>query len=396
MKKIEFSKWPIYETSEIEEVCRVLGSGNVNYWTGSQTTSFENEFAALIGSTKAIAIANGSLALSAAYKSVGLQKGDELITTPRTFIATSSTAAELGVKLIFADVNIDSGCLTAETIEPLITKKTKAISLVHLGGWPADMESIMKLSRHYKIPVIEDCSQAHGAKIKNKSVGSFGLVSTWSFCQDKIISTGGEGGMITTSDPKIWDFIWSYKDHGKNYEKININTHNHVGFRWMHDEIGTNMRLTEMQSVIGRSQIRKLNDWNLKRKINADFFRDSLSSISLLRIPTPPKEITHAWYRFYVYINPDRLMTDWDRDRIIKEIKELGVPIFSGSCSEIYLEKCLQKYGNINITTNSNRLPIAKELGETSLCFLVHPNLKYDEIDYQIKIIKQVLNKASY
>ncbi len=395
MKKIEFSKWPIYEPSEIEEVCKVLESGKVNYWTGSQTKNFENEFATLIGSKKAIALANGSLALSVAYKSIGLRKDDELITTPRTFIATSSTAADIGVKLIFADVNIDSGCLTAETIEPLITEKTKAISVVHLGGWPADMESIMDLSKHYNIPVVEDCSQAHGAKIKNKSVGSFGLVSTWSFCQDKIISTGGEGGMVTTSDPKIWNFIWSYKDHGKNYEKMHLKVQNNIGFRWMHDEIGTNMRLTEMQSVIGRSQIRKLNEWNLRRKINANIFIDALSGNSILRIPIPPKEITHAWYRFYAYINPNTLKTDWNRNRIIKEIQDLGVPIFSGSCSEIYLEKCLREYENNNVRTNSKRLPIAKELGETSLCFLVHPNLRKDEIDYQIKIIKEVLNKAS-
>ena len=253
----------------------------------------------------------------------------------------------------------------------------------------------MDLSRHYKIPVVEDCSQAHGAKIKNKSVGSFGLISTWSFCQDKIISTGGEGGMITTSDPKIWEFIWSYKDHGKNYIKMNKKIKNQIGFRWMHDEIGTNMRLTEMQSVIGRSQIRKLKEWNLKRKKNAYLFIDSINVNNILRIPTPSENITHAWYRFYAYIKPNRLKTDWNRDRIIKEIQDLGVPIFSGSCSEIYLEKCLRKYENKNLDTNSKRLPIAKELGETSLCFLVHPNLRQDEIEYQIKIIKEVLNRAS-
>jgi dTDP-4-amino-4,6-dideoxygalactose transaminase len=176
---------------------------------------------------------------------------------------------------------------------------------------------------------------------------------------------------------------------------MNIKSHNSSGFRWVHDEIGSNLRLTEMQSVIGRSQIRKLNDWNLKRKINANIFIDSLSSNTLLRIPTPPQDITHAWYRFYAYVNPKKLLAEWNRDRIIQEIQDLGVPIFSGSCSEIYLEKCFQKYENINIKSNSKRLPIAKQLGETSLCFLVHPNLRSDEIEYQIKIIKEVLKKAS-
>ena len=392
-KTISFSKWPEYDETQIEEVSKILQSGLVNYWTGSQTRLFEREFAELFDSKKAVAISNGTLALSAAYKALKLTKGDELITTPRTFIATASTAAELGINIAFADVDRNSGAITAETIEPLITKNTKAISIVHLGGWPADMDSIMQLARNYRIPVIEDCSQAHGAKIKQKSVGSFGDLATWSFCQDKIISTGGEGGMITTSNEKLWEKIWSYKDHGKNYEKTINQTENKSSFRWLHDSLGTNMRLTEMQSAIGRIQIQRLEEWNKKRNLNAHLFIKALSDNTLLRIPVPSKDFRHAWYRLYVYLNTEKLKDGWDRDRIIFEIKHLGVPIFSGSCSEVYLEKCFR--GSSYRLSKEGRLPVARELGETSLCFLLHPNLKKNEIEYQIHIVNNVLKKAT-
>ena len=251
----------------------------------------------------------------------------------------------------------------------------------------------MRLSRYYKIPVIEDCSQAHGAKIKDQSVGTFGEVSTWSFCQDKIISTGGEGGMITTSNQKIWKSIWSYKDHGKNYQNMMNSNNDKSTFRWLHDSIGTNMRLTEMQGAIGRIQIKRLNKWNEKRNINANIFIDSLKGNNLLRIPIPSKELNLAWYRLYLFVRPNAFSSGWNRDRVIYEIKQLGVPIFSGSCSEIYLEKCFKDYKYRLL--KSKRLPVAKELGETSLCFLVHPTLKEEEIEYQINIIKSVLRKAA-
>ena len=392
MININFSKWPDYDNTQIEKVQEILSSGKVNYWTGNETKTFELEFAKYIGSKKAVALANGSLALTAAYKSIGIRPGDRVITTPRTFIATSLTALELGAEIAFADVDPDSGAINAETIEPLINKNTKAISVVHLGGWPAEMDNIMKLSNSYKIPVIEDCSQAHGAKLNGKSVGTFGDVSTWSFCQDKIISTGGEGGMITTSNLDIWSSIYSYKDHGKNFKKLADNN-DFKSFRWVHDSLGTNMRLTEMQSAIGRIQLDKLVQWNKKRASNAKFFINSLKDLFFLRVPTPPSNIIHGWYRFYVFVKPEYLLSDWSRDRIIFEITKLGVPIFSGSCSEIYLEKCFKnKY---ILSNNSKRLKVARNLGETSLCLLVHPTLKLEELNDQVEIIKKVLLMAS-
>ena len=390
---MSFPKWPNFDKDEISKVSTILKSGNVNYWTGEEGKSFEKEFSVLTNSKYSIAVSNGSLALSCSYLALGLKAGDEVITTPRTFIATSSALVLLGYKPVFADVDLDSGLITAETIEPLITKKTKAISVVHLGGWPADMRSICKLAKEYNLYVIEDCAQAHGAKIKidndYKSVGSFGDLSAWSFCQDKIMTTGGEGGMITTNKKKYWELVWSFKDHGKSFNKVfqkNIDG----GFRWLHDSFGSNFRLTEMQSAIGRSQIKKLKNWNLIRNRNAKILIDVLSSCSCIRIPKIPSNIVHAYYRFYCYLNLDSLSIDWDRKRIIHEIVSLGYPAFEGTCGEIYLENCF-----INSGINpKKRLKNASALSSTSLCFLTHPSINNFQMHKYVNVIKNVLDSA--
>ena len=391
---MKFKKWPRYSKPEIEAAVNVLSSGRVNYWTGDECKSFEKEFANYVGSQFAVALANGTVALEACYKAIGIKEGDEIITTPRTFIATSMAAINLGAKPIFADVDINTGCINHLTIESLITKKTKAISVVHLGGWPADMENICKLAKNYQLYVIEDCSQAHGAKIKvndeYRSVGSFGHLSCWSFCQDKIISTAGEGGMITTNDYEIYQKIWSYKDHGKSYEAV-FNKKHSTGFRYLHEDLGSNYRMTEIQASIGRIQLKNLDKTQKIREKNAYILFTALDKLDILRIPTPSKSVIHAWYKFYAYINEDKLSENWNRDKIIQKLTEEGFPAFSGSCSEIYMEKCIEK---LKIQP-SKRLKNAKNLGETSLCFLVDPLISNDEMHEYAKNINQVLISAS-
>ena len=382
--------WPYYDLNDIKTVSDILKSGKVNYWTGNNCIEFEKEFSRIFECKYSVALANGSLALSAAYIAAGLKEGDEIITTPRTFIATSSTAVLLGIKPIFADVDLNSGAITNNSIEKLITKKTKAISIVHVGGWPAEMDKIKDLANAYNLRLIEDCSQAHGAKFRGKNVGSFGDVASWSFCQDKIISTGGEGGMLSTNNKEMWEKVFSLKDHGKNLEKLNKKDKN-LTFRWLHESIGTNMRLTEMQSAIGRNQLRKLDNWNEKRKNNAMILYKSLCDLSSLRIPMPNSEIKHAWYRFYCYLRLSSISDGWNRERIMNEIKEQGVPIFSGSCSEIYLEKCFKDLG----LGPSDRLKNAKKLGESSLAFLVHPTISIEEQIRNGEIIRSVIVKAT-
>ena len=334
-------------------------------------------------------MANGSLALSAAYLAVGLGSGDEIITTPRTFIATASSAVLLGATPVFADVDPDSGSITAATIAPLITPRTKAISVVHLGGWPANMPAICDLARSHGIAVIEDCAQAHGARLDGVSVGNFSDIAAWSFCQDKILSTAGEGGMVTTSRSELWDVMWSFKDHGKTFEAVFEREHP-LGFRWVHERFGSNFRLTELQSAIGRVQLKYLPEWTAIRTRNSLLLADALKDVSSVRVPLPEDHVTHAWYKFYAFVQPEALADGWSRDRILSEIVELGYPAFSGSCSEIYLEKCFHEYGLAPV----ERLPIARKLGETSLMFLVHPTITPEQMAGYAQAVRSVVQKA--
>ena len=390
---MNFPKWPKYEEDEIKEVERVLRSGKVNFWTGSVTKIFEEEFAKFCNCKFAIAVANGSLALSCAYLAIGIKKDDEIITTPRTFVATASSASLLGGIPIFADVDKDSGNITVETIEPLINKKTKAIVVVHLAGWPVDVIGISKLAKAYGIPLIEDCSQAHGAGILIKgeklSVGQFGDISTWSFCQDKIISTGGEGGMVTTNNIDHFNKIRSFKDHGKSFSRLENKNFNQ-GYRYIHDNLGSNFRITEMQSAIGRIQLHKLDLWTKIRTKNALLLKNCLSKNPLVRIPFPNQEVIHGWYKFNCFVNRDILKVDWDRDKIIKAIIERGYPAFQGGCSELYLEKCFASKSALR----NKKLLIANELGETNLTFLVHPTIDEEAMSNYTSNILSILNLA--
>ena len=383
------ASWPKFAADQIDAAARVLASGKVNTWTGQETNAFEHEFSSWCSSSHAIALANGSLALSAAYLSIGIGQGDEVITTPRSFIATASSAVLLGAKPVFADVDPDSGAITATTISSLITSRTKAISVVHLGGWPADMPAICDLAHAHGISVIEDCAQAHGASINGQSVGSFGDVSAWSFCQDKILSTAGEGGMVTTSRSELWETMWALKDHGKTIEAVYRHDHP-PGFRWLHDRFGSNFRLTEFQSAIGRIQLRALPEWTAARTHNALLLAKALSDCSAVRVPLPPEGITHAWYKFHAFVQIDALADTWSRDRILSEISALGFPAFSGSCSEIYLEKCFQQAG----LAPTNRLPVARQLGETNLMFLVHPTITSEQMAAYAEAVQSVVKRA--
>lgn len=386
---VSLNPWPHIDVDQIDAATRVLASGKLNTWTGDETSAFETDFAEWCGSRHAIAMANGSLALSAAYLAVGLGRGDELITTPRTFIATASSAILLGAKPVFADVDPNSGTLNPTTIAPLINSRTKAISVVHLGGWPADMPAICDLARAHGIAVIEDCAQAHGARIDGQSVGSFGDVAAWSFCQDKIITTAGEGGMVSTSRPDLWDAMWSFKDHGKSHQAVFAREYQ-PGFRWLHQRFGSNFRLTELQSAIGRIQLQRLSEWTAIRSRNARMLVKALSDLPAVRVPLPPDNLTHAWYKFYAFVQPEELTDGWTRDRILSEIAALGYPAFSGSCSEIYLEKCFQDAG----LAPTQRLPVARQLGMTSLMFLVHPTIHSEQMAGYAEAVRSVVLRA--
>jgi len=390
MPDVVLSPWPVFTKEEASRVAEVLISNKVNYWTGQEGREFEKEFARFAGSEYAIAVSNGTTALDLALNALGVGEGDEVIVTSRTFIASVSSIVNAGAKPIFADVDRDTQNITAESISAVLSVKTKVILCVHLAGWPCEMEAIMALTSEHDLKVIEDCAQAHGAKYKGRSVGSFGHVSAWSFCQDKIMSTGGEGGMVTTNDKELWNHMWSFKDHGKSYDAI-YNRQHPPGFRWLHESFGTNWRLTEMQSAIGRIQLKRMNDWTKKRGEHAAKLVHVCREFSCIRMPKIPEHIEHANYKFYVFVEPDNLNEGWSRDRIIEALNAEGIPVMQGSCSEVYLEKAFEGTG----FRPAESLPIAKELGETSLMFQVHPTITEKQIDWVCGQLKIVLKLAS-
>ena len=389
MSNIKFSPWPSYTQEESSYIQRVLLSNKVNYWTGDECRKFEKEFAIWSESKYAVTLANGTLALDAAFKALNVGKGDEVIVTSRTFIASISSIVNAGAVPIFSDVDLASQNITPETIRAVITDKTKAIVCVHLAGWPCDMDEIMAIANEHALYVIEDCAQAHGAKYRGKPVGSIGHIGCWSFCQDKIMTTGGEGGMVITNDESLWRKMWAYKDHGKSYEAVYEREHPE-GFRWLHESFGTNWRMTEMQAAIGRIQLKRMPDWHQKRMNNANKIWDVSRECKGLRVPLVPDYIEHAAYKCYVFVELDELDANWSRDRIIQEINSLGVPCYQGSCSEVYLEKAFDGTG----FRPKERLPNAKELGETSLMFLVHPTLTKEEIELTCSVIGEVAKLA--
>ena len=327
-----FSPWPVFGPDEIDAVGEVLASGDVNYWTGTQARAFEREYAAWTGNSHAIALMNGTVALDLALRVLGVGAGDEVVVTPRTFLASVSCVVNAGATPVFAEVDADSGNITPESVAAVLSPRTKAIIPVHLAGWPCEMDGLLALG----IPIIEDCAQAHGARYRGRSVGSIGAVGAWSFCQDKIITTGGEGGMVTTNDESLWSAMWSFKDHGKSWDAV-YNREHPPGFRWLHESFGTNWRITEMQAAIGRVQLKRMEDWHRVRTRNTLRVADAAASCSGLRVPLPAAHLEHAWYKLYAYVRPESLKAGWDRDRIMAAIKEAGVPCFSGSCSEVYL-----------------------------------------------------------
>jgi len=390
MRSTPFSPWPSFSPEEVHAVADVVASNRVNYWTGDRCRTFESRFAGWAGTTRAVALANGTLALEVALKALGIGPGDEVITTPRTFLASASCIVAVGAIPVFADVDPDSQTITADTIRAVMTERTRGVICVHLGGMPCDMDPIMALAETHDLKVVEDCAQAHGARYRGRSIGAIGHIGAWSFCQDKIMTTGGEGGMVTTNDPELWNFMWSYKDHGKTWRPF-FDEAPGPAVPWQFGRFGSNYRMIEMQAAIGLIQLERMANWTARRTEIALALAEACAPYSAVRVPLPPEHITHAWYRFYAFVRPDHLAEVWTRDRIIEEINALGVPCFHGSASEVYLEAAFDGTG----WRPPQRLPVARQLGETSIAFLTHPTLTDDEVAKTVEAIRTVLGRAS-
>lgn len=386
---ISFPVWPHFDSDEIEAVERVLRSGRVNYWTGEEGRKFELEYAEAAGCAYAVAVANGTVALELALRILGVGQGDEVVTTSRSFIASASCAIATRAVPVFADVDRNSQNVTSATLRAAITPRTRAIIAVHLAGWPCDMDPILELAREFHLHVIEDCAQAHGSSYKGRPVGSMGSVGAFSFCQDKILTTAGEGGMIVAQDHALFESAWAYRDHGKCFDAVFHRQHA-PGFRWLHESFGTNWRMTELQSAVGRLQLRKLGKWVALRRQNAAILQESFRELPALRTPEPDATSAHAYYKYYAFVRPEHLRSGWSRDRIVEAVASRGIACSTGSCSEVYLERAFAQ-----LPRPKKRLPVAKELGETSLMFQVHPTLSEYHMQYIANVVKEVVSAAT-
>jgi hypothetical protein len=389
VRKRAFAPWPLYDAEEIAAVSAVLKSGKVNYWTGNQGRLFEEEFATATESKHAVAVANGTVALELALQALNIGVGDEVIVPSRSFVASASSVVMRNATPVFADISEESQTVTGEMIEAVVTKKAKAIIAVHLAGWPCKMDGILCVAKRYNLKVIEDCAQAQGARYLGRSVGSFGDAAAFSFCQDKIMSTGGEGGMLVTSNDEVWRRAWSFKDHGKNVDAARDLPPSEK-FQWLHESVGTNWRLTEMQSAIGRGLLSKLKKYVEKRRKNAGYLNNLLGTLPALRLTIPLQETFHSYYKYYAFVRPERIRKGWDRDKVLLAVRAEGIPCFSGSCSEIYLERAFS-----GTPRPTRRLAVARRLGGTSLMFLVHPTLGDEEMNDVYLALKKVMSIAS-
>lgn len=384
--------WPYYSNEEIQKVAKVLKSGNVNYWSGNYCKKFEKLYAKKFKLNYCITVANGTVALEAVLKSLNLKKNDEVLVPSKSYQSSASAIVTSGAKPIFCDIDFNSQNLQIDDLIKKISSRTRAIICVHIGGWPCEMNKITKIARERKIVLIEDCSQAHGAKINKKFVGSFGDMAVWSFCNDKIISTGGEGGMISVKKKEIWKKIWAYKEIGKNFEKVNKNLKNKFsGFKWVHDSFGTNLRMTEMQAVLGIYQLKKLKQTILKRTYFNNLIWKSLKNHKAVIIPNVPKNIILSPYRCYIKLNFEMIKKKYNLKKIIKLLNSKEQICNEGSCSEMYLEK---SFKTLNLSPKK-RLKNASKLTAISLAFYINPLISNEKMNKKIKKITEVFDLIS-
>lgn len=386
--------WPAPGKAEVAAVAEVVRSGRLNYWVGEHGRAFEREYAAHTGRAHAVAVANGTLALELALRAFRVGPGDEVIVPARTFIATASAVVAVGARPVVADIDRHSGTLTAASVEAVLSPRTRAVVPVHLGGWPVEMGPLVEMATGRGLVVIEDCAQAHGARYRGRPAGNLGShAAAFSFCQDKIVPAG-EGGMLVLDDDEAFERAWAYKDHGKSLRRLRENPADDDGgvtFRWLVDSFGSNWRLAETSSALGRLGLAALPEWHAARVSNALRLAEGLAGVAGLRVPLPGPETEHAFYRLYAFVEPEALRAGWDRARIARAILAEGIPIQYGTCAEIYREAAFADAG----LAPARRLPGAARAHETSLAYFVHPTLGAADIDDTIAATRAVMEVAA-
>ncbi len=395
--------WPQIPEAGVEAVAAVLRSGKINYWTGEQARRFEAEFAEAQEVAHTLAVANGTLALELALRSFGIGAGDEVIVPSRTFIATAGAVVAVGATPIIADIDPMTGALTPLSVAKRLTPRTRAVIVVHVGGYPAPVTAIRELTDQLDLVVIEDCAQAQGARIEGRPIGTTGHASCFSFCQDKILPLG-EGGMICYSagerQEDAWQQAWAYRDHGHAFmlaHDAQVQEHS-AQFKYLCEGFGTNARLTEAQGALGRVLLAQVPAWHAQRTRNAEILTGELADFAPVLRPVvlPPADRArgseHACYRLYFLLDSAALAPGWDRDRVIEAIVAEGAPVQFGSCALIGHERAFATLETAQATDDD--LPGARCADEQSLAFFVHPTLtEVDMVDIAAAA-RKVLNQA--
>lgn len=371
--------WPVHGEDEIEAVAVVLRSGKTNMWTGSpgEVFAFEREYAEKVMSRHALAVTNGTTALELALRALRLPLGSEVVVPCRTFVACAAAVHTVGLTPVLADIGMELN-VTAETVCDRLTDRTGAVMVVHYAGLPVkDMNEIRAECSARRVSLIEDCSHAHGAE-----VGGWGDVSTWSFCQGKIISTGGEGGMVTTDNPVLAARMAAFRDHGRYQMTGKIDTKE---FQWTVEELGSNLRMTEMQAAIGRVQLRKLDERRARRLEIMRAYRDA---VGVGRMFGGNRLDEHAGYMFVFDAREvdERAVASRVphngrtlRERLFAEVEHARW----GGCHNIGHEKAL--------LDARGWCPVAEAIGSGTVSLPVYPTMTDEDVEQVVAQVKRVM-----
>jgi len=406
--ELGFPTWPQFAEETFKDVLEPLRTGKVNYWTGPKGMEFEREWAKWMGANFAISCTNGTSALHIAISSLGIGPGDEVIVPSYSFIASSFAIVQAGAIPVFADVTEDH-TIDPKCIEKLITPRTKGIVVVHLYGVVADMGAILEIAKKYNLKVIEDCAQAIGGEYKGTKVGVVGDVGCFSFCQSKHFTTGGEGGMVVTNDEELAWTCRSFRDHGYDVRtRMNLLALEEK-LPYIHHRVGFNYRMTEIQSVIGLNELKRLDSWNLaRRRKYAKMYDEAFIGLKGIKaVPVNTEERKNAYWWYPILLDIDVL--DCDAEKFVKELQVSGIPCYGIQWPEAYEEvayKELNGFGKAKFPflskeyTNPESVnyknvvcPVAKGLRKKTVSLFLHPSWEEEHINRCIDAVKNLLQK---
>jgi dTDP-4-amino-4,6-dideoxygalactose transaminase len=336
--------WPQFSEKGKKAILQPLESGQVNYWTGTRGMEFEEKWAAFHGVQFAISCNSGTSALHTALAAMGIGPGDEVIVPSYTFIASSFCVVQAGAIPVFADVNKNDHCISPKDIEKKITKRTKAIIPVHLYGNICDMDPIMALAKKHKLLVLEDCAQAHGGTYKGRKVGTIGHAGAFSFCQSKSFTTGGEGGAVITDDEEIGWQCRSFRDHGYDVRERMRLLELEAKLPYIHNRVGYNYRLTEMQSILGIYELERFENWNLKnRQRNGQILIDELSNVpQIMYLPVHNEKRRNGFFVFPMTLDLKKL--NCDIKTFLAALTAEGVPNHPVFWPQCYAERAYREH----------------------------------------------------